>query len=111
MACGGLLSLMILGGAKERHSELFAFTAKGGNITELAKKLQTSVHCKPCVRVLKYARNTMFFCFHLENSHTVSSSTVTTSSNSKAGWCFDETSNYHDNLFNCDRDCSSNAQP
>jgi len=40
-----------------------------------------SVHCKPCVRVLKYARSTMFFCFHLENSHTVSSSTA--SSNSK----------------------------
>jgi len=83
MACGGLLSLVILGGAKERRSELFGFSAKGGNITELAKKLQTSVHCKLCARVMKYARNTTFFCFHLENSHTVSSSTA--SSDSKGG--------------------------
>ena len=48
---------------------IFGFSSKDGKFVELDKNKRTSVHCKLCAKVLKYAGNTTNLRYHLEHSH------------------------------------------
>ena len=47
----------------------FGFPSKDGKFLEPDKKKRTSVHCKLCTKVLKYAGNTTNLRYHLEYNH------------------------------------------
>ena len=65
----GKTDLLPLEGALSSVWSYFGFLAKDGRFVEPDKKKRTTVHCKLCARVLKYAGNTTNLRFHLENTH------------------------------------------
>ena len=65
----GKVELLPLEGATSGVWRYFGFPSKEGKFVEPDKNKRTSVHCKLCTKVLKYAGNTTNLRYHLEHSH------------------------------------------
>ena len=65
----GKVELSPLEGATSGVWRYFGFPSKDGKFVEPDKNKRTSVHCKLCAKVLKYAGNTTNLRYHLKHSH------------------------------------------